>query len=253
VAALSGLMDIMRGSGLGAAVSVSGVGRFDGREMCMVHRMFRREFGLAASVVRQVSCGDSRRAHSVAAHLRFIGTTLHHHHGGEDRYVWPLLERRAPVQASAHVVAVMEQHRRVGVVQAAVDAELPIWSCGPSADSGERLADALERLAVVLAEHMDYEERYVVPLMEAHIGLDEWNEIVQAIREGVQRNPSDMMLVLGMMMYEGEKDVVDNTIANMRPEVRAGIRCTAALAYAEHAQYIHGSATPPTSTQLHRP
>jgi len=252
VAALSGLMDIMRGSGLGAAVSVSGVGRFDGREMCMVHRMFRREFGLAASVVRQVSCGDSRRAHSVAAHLRFIGTTLHHHHGGEDRYVWPLLERRAPVQASAHVVAVMEQHRRVGVVQAAVDAELPIWSCGPSADSGERLADALERLAVVLAEHMDYEERYVVPLMEAHIGLDEWNEIVQAIREGVQRNPSDMMLVLGMMMYEGEKDVVDNTIANMRPEVGAGIRCTAALAYAEHAQYIHGSATPPTSTQLQR-
>src|SRR5262245_35636433 len=106
VAALSGLMDIMRGSGPGGVVSVSGVGRFDGREMCMVHRMFRREFGLAASVVRQVSCGDSRRAHSVAAHLRFIGTALHHHHGGEDRYVWPLLERRAPVQASAHVVAV---------------------------------------------------------------------------------------------------------------------------------------------------
>src|SRR5262245_15210964 len=83
---------------------------FDGREMAMVHRMFRRELLLAGDVVRHVACGDTRRAHMVAAHLRLINSTLHHHHSGEDQYVWPLLERRAPSQVSAYVLCVMAQH-----------------------------------------------------------------------------------------------------------------------------------------------
>ena len=68
--------------------SVSVHGHF-GREMAMVHRMFRREFLLAPEVVQRVGAGDVRRAHTVAGHLRFISATLHHHHSGEDRYIWP--------------------------------------------------------------------------------------------------------------------------------------------------------------------
>src|ERR1700754_4420121 len=79
------------------------------REMAMVHRMFRREFLLAPGMVRRVDVGDAGRAHGVAAHLRFISATLHHHHSSEDRYVWPLLQRRAPAQLTDHVAAVMAQ------------------------------------------------------------------------------------------------------------------------------------------------
>ena len=166
--------------------------------------------------------------------------TLHHHHSSEDRYVWPLLEQRAPAQLSEHVTAAMQQHRHVHAVQAQVDAELPIWSCGASADSRERLAGALERLAGALIEHMDYEERNVVPLMETHIGLEEWDQILQTMTAGQDRNGSDALLVLGMTMYEDDKDIIDHTIGNMPTNVRAGIRGTAALVYAEHAHLIHG-------------
>jgi len=225
---------------------------FFGREMAMVHRMFRREFLLSSGVVRRVDSGDARRAHCVAAHLRFISATLHHHHSSEDRYVWPLLEQRAPAQLSEHVTAAMQQHRHVHAVQAQVDAELPIWSCGASADSRERLAGALERLAGALIEHMDYEERNVVPLMETHIGLEEWDQILQTMTAGQDRNGSDALLVLGMTMYEDDKDIIDHTIGNMPTNVRAGIRGTAALVYAEHAHLIHGTATPPRSTEIRR-
>jgi hypothetical protein len=133
-------------------------------------------------------------------------------------------------------------------VQAEVDAHLAAWSFRATEDSRERLAAALERLAAALIEHMDYEERHIVPAMEPHIGLVEWNQIVQVMTAGL--DPSSALLVLGMSMYEGESDIIDQTIENMPPEMRAGIRGTAALAYAEHAQLIHGSATPPRSTEI---
>jgi hemerythrin-like domain-containing protein len=167
--ALSRLMDTKT---QGEPGSAPGEMQFDGREMAMVHRMFRREFLLASQVVRRVACGDTRRAHTVTAHLRFIGTTLHHHHSGEDSYVWPLLVRRAPSHVSQHLLRVMEQHRQVDAIHAEVDGELPLWSCSATADSRDRLAGALDRLAVALIDHMDYEEMHVVPVMEAHIGLD---------------------------------------------------------------------------------
>jgi len=120
----------------------------------MVHRMFRRELLLSSGVVRRVDSGDARRAHSVAAHLRFISATLHHHHSSEDRYVWPLLKQRAPAQLSEHVTAAMQQHRHVHAVQAQVDAELPIWSCGASADSHKWV---LSRSDCSLARHHAWE------------------------------------------------------------------------------------------------
>ncbi len=225
---------------------------FDGREMAMVHRMFRREFLLAPGVVQRVDETDSRRAHTVAAHLQLISATLHHHDCGEDRYVWPLLQSRAAAQISQHLAAVQEQHRGVETLVAQVDSELPIWSSCPSADSGQRLAAALERLAGALIEHMDYEEHYVVPLMETHIDLDEWNRLVRTMIGGQKRNRGDALSVLGMTMYECEKDLIDNTIARMAPDERAGIRDFAALAYASHAQLIHGTAAPPRSAEIPR-
>ncbi len=221
---------------------------FDGREMTMVHKMFRREFGLAGGVVRRVACGDTARAEAVAWHLRFIGEVLHHHHSGEDHYVWPLLERRAPSQVSSHVQRVTEQHRRVDALHADVDAELPIWGASASAAAGEKLGAALDRLATSLVEHMDYEESHVVPVMEAHIGMAEWNDIVKAMT--AELNPDHAMLILGMSMYEADPDLIERTIGNMPVDMRGGVRCTAALTYAEHAQLIHGTATPPRSAQI---
>jgi hypothetical protein len=149
---------------------------------------------------------------------------------------------------SQHLLRVMEQHRQVDAIHAEVDGELPLWSCSATADSRDRLAGALDRLAVAFIDHMDYEEMHVVPVMEAHIGLEEWNQIVQTMTGGLDGD--NALLILGMSMYEGDSDIIEHTIANMPRELRAGIRGTAALAYAEHAQLIHGSPTPPRSTEI---
>jgi iron-sulfur cluster repair protein YtfE (RIC family) len=216
---------------------------FDGREMAMVHRMFRREFLLAPAVVRQVAGGDAGRAHAVAAHLELIISTLHHHHAGEDEHVWPLLQQRAPVDVSWHVLRVEEQHRQVDTATKKVAESLARWRRDPTADRREQLAVELETLVGFLVDHMDYEETHVVPVMESHIGIDEWNEIVQSMVGDLI--PDQMSLVLGMNMYEGDQDIIDDTIANMPPEAQDMIRSAAVEAYAEHAQRVYGTATPP--------
>ncbi|WP_232004893.1 hypothetical protein [Mycobacterium sp. ACS1612] len=53
-----------------------------------------------------------------------------------------------------------------------------------------------------------------------------------------------------MSMYEADPDLIERTIGNMPVEMRAGLRCSAALAYAEHAQLIHGTVTPPRSAEI---
>ena len=86
--------------------------------MALVPRMFRTWLLLVARVVCQVSDGMPG-VHRVAAHLRFISTTLRHHDCG-GHYCWPWLERRTPVQTAKHGAAVKEQHRRVDAVRAQV-------------------------------------------------------------------------------------------------------------------------------------
>ncbi|MCE7008690.1 hypothetical protein LWC34_38640 [Kibdelosporangium philippinense] len=67
---------------------------FDGREMAMVHRMFRREFLLAAGLVINTTRKD--RAELVADHIASVTTSSHHHHHMEDSRIWPMLEQRCP-------------------------------------------------------------------------------------------------------------------------------------------------------------
>ena len=75
-----------------------GGGFFDGCEMLMVHRAFRREFALAPALVRRVDDGDTLRCRTIAGHLQFTATTLHEHHTFEDRAVWPALWHGSPMR-----------------------------------------------------------------------------------------------------------------------------------------------------------
>jgi len=71
----------------------------DTRDMVLVHRVFRREFGLLPLMVRGVADGDVRAAARVARHAREMTDALHHHHHNEDELLWPRLLERAPLDA----------------------------------------------------------------------------------------------------------------------------------------------------------
>jgi hemerythrin-like domain-containing protein len=221
---------------------------FDGREMLMLHDMFRREFGLMPGVVRGVEPGDRDRAQLISAHLTAVSTVLHHHHHGEDIDVWPLLASRCPAQCAPLVAQMEAQHEEIAKIGTEISGSLSAWLGSAAEPSREALADALDRLLPVLREHLGAEEENVVPLMEQYITKAEWDQIV--VKEAAGADPAAMPLGFGMLMYEADPEVVAAAIASMPEQIRPVIRDLAARAFAARAEQVYGTATPPRSTDL---
>jgi hypothetical protein len=99
-----------------------------------------------------------------------------------------------------------------------------------------------------LKEHLSTEEDRVVPLMEQHITAAEWREFLK--NESAAVGPDHLPLMLGMLMYEGDPESVEQVIATMSADARRDIRQLAAPTFAAHSQRVHGTATPPRSTEL---
>ena len=129
-----------------------------------------------------------------------------------------------------------------------MNAAMACWGVDAAARSREHLAAALDRLQSSLVEHMDFEERCVVPLMERHIRYDEWNRMIAEVATDLA--PDRVPLLFGMNMYEGDPDIVEQVIASMPRGLHVLIRESAEQAYGRHSQLIHGTPTPPRSTEV---
>ncbi|MCW2779189.1 MAG: hemerythrin cation-binding protein [Frankiales bacterium] len=141
----------------------------DTHDMVLVHRVFRRELALLPQLVRSAPDPVRLRAHGE----ELLGF-LHHHHSGEDDLVWPRLRTRVLLQQE--LVDRMEaQHERVAALSE--QAELGFAAWGGDAGRGEALAQVLEQLHAAVVEHLDEEEREVLPLVAGCFTQAEWDEL----------------------------------------------------------------------------
>ncbi|MFD7136365.1 hemerythrin domain-containing protein [Streptomyces sp. NPDC059894] len=167
-------------------------------EMVVVHRVFRRESALLPRLVRAVPDGGTARAAEVAAYLDEYLTGLHHHHTVEDELIWPLLRARAADDGL--IVRMEEQHERIDHSLAAVTEWVPAWGRTADCVAGEELALALDEHRRVLLDHLDDEERLVLPLVAEHLSVAEWDAVGRRGLETVPRNK--LMLALGALLEE---------------------------------------------------
>ncbi|MER5428428.1 hemerythrin domain-containing protein [Streptomyces sp. NPDC002588] len=168
-------------------------------EMVVVHRVFRRESALLPRLVRAVPEGGAARAAQVAAHLREYVGGLHHHHALEDELVWPLLHARA-ARDDELVSRMEEQHRRIDRTLEAVEEWTPAWERAADRIAGEELALALEAHRAALLEHLDDEERLVLPLVAGHLTVAEWDVVGT---RGLERIPKNRLFIaLGAILEE---------------------------------------------------
>ncbi|MFJ4850808.1 MULTISPECIES: hemerythrin domain-containing protein [unclassified Streptomyces] len=213
----------------------------DTRDMYMAHTALRREFILLPGLVRTVAPGDIRRTEVVGAHADLLCRILHTHHEGEDLLLWPKLVERGGAEAAAVVPTMEEQHHAIDTAHQEVTALLGGWRS--TGLRGAELAEALERLASVLLEHMALEEKEILPLAEQHVTAAEWHRLGE---HGMTATPKkDLPLAFGMAMYEGDPEVVKAVLATAPLPVRLIVPALARRRYASHAKAVHGTATPP--------
>lgn len=222
-------------------MSATGNPYADTHAMYIVHNMLRREFGLLPGLVRSVSAKDEERVRIVADHITLLCGFLHHHHSAEDEVLWPLLLARAPKEIDPVVHLVEGHHKNIEALIADVERRLGTWSVSGDNEDGVVLAHILQRLAAALYEHMGLEERLVLPLAERHVFATEWEQMQAQAESAI--TPENGPLVAGMVMYEGGAEILPEemlaVVAEMAPSV-----------YAAYCERVHGTPTPPRSTDL---
>jgi hemerythrin-like domain-containing protein len=211
----------------------------DVRPMIMLHNALRREFHLLPALVRGVPDADAGRARIVAEHIDFLTTILHAHHHGEDVVLWPILLDRGPAEITP-IVHVMERHHdRIDQLSMQIATTLAGWRASAGSAAGESLADSLDRLIVVLEEHLGMEEEHILPVAAKYVTTIEWDQIGKAA--GIEVDPALRPVGLGMIMYEGDPEVVEVDMARMPPDVRELMKKTAPQAYEAHSLRVHGT------------
>jgi hemerythrin-like domain-containing protein len=175
----------------------------DTRDMVLVHRVFRREFGLLPLMVRGVADGDTTSASRVFRHATEMIEALHHHHQNEDELLWPRLLQRAPLDG-AMAERMQAQHNVIGELLARAEAALPAWQRTARAGDRDALAGDLGELHARLEEHLDEEETHILPIVGQTITPTEWDELAE---RGFAAMPKRRALVfLGHILESASPD-----------------------------------------------
>ena len=168
-----------------------------GREMPIIHRIFRRQFAEVRMLVLDVPARDATRVGAVADHLGFLLDALHMHHATEDDLIWPKVSERAGLDAPS-VKRMEEQHQQIDAAVAQVRAALSAWRADPAPAASSALADRLGEFLVVLEGHLDEEEQVVVPLIDRHLTEAEWEEVGE---RGFEKfTPAQRWIATGQMV-----------------------------------------------------
>jgi len=175
-------------------------------EVVLIHRVFRRLFGDAPGLVRDVAPGDVERAVFLARHLHGLTRLLHTHHRVEDDFFWDRMEERAPA-CGLHVSLMRSQHRTVSDQLDVIDSLIDVWATEADVLDAEHLAVALDEVDRTLTQHLADEERAALPVLDAVLSDAEWDEIqAEASKE---RPPLPLFLLLGLILDgipEGERE-----------------------------------------------
>jgi hypothetical protein len=128
-----------------------------------------------------------------------------------------------------------------------IEVALGFWRRSDGAEASGTLAVSVNSLLVPLFEHLAMEEERILPLTQQYLTVPEWEAVGEAAAASLHEN---LPLVLGMIIYEGDPDLIQALLTRLAGSNAPVLRAGATQAFAAHAQSVYGTATPPRSTLL---
>lgn len=173
------------------------------QQMVVIHRVFRREFGLLPALSRGVAPDDLERSKDVADHATGLLRFVHIHHSGEDELLWPVLLDKVAIESDL-IMRMEQQHEHVAALLPHAQQLLPAWAAAPSTERGAELAATFEEIAAVLNEHLGQEETQILPLVETHLTVGEWERLGEHARGHLA--PPELMASLAAIVEEADDE-----------------------------------------------
>jgi Hemerythrin HHE cation binding domain len=207
------------------------------REMIVIHNVFRRIVGDLPGLVRAVAACDTVRAGVLADAYLEVATGLHHHHTNEDELLWPMLLERLQVER-AYVLRAEEQHERVHELLERGNAQVGGFRTDPNPERRDEFAATIEDLNAALCEHMADEERYILPLVEEHLSVAEWERLGERGRASI---PKDRLLIqLGWILDGLSPDERREFLRGMPLVARVMWRLVGRRSFAAEKRTVYG-------------
>jgi hypothetical protein len=137
----------------------------DLRDMYAMHTLFRREFGLAPSLVCDVSEEDADQARAVCEHIDLMLRLLMIHHERQEacrRFHRSGHDQDGHGQTRSVVRLFKGQHAKLHAVYDEIGALMKAWRASASEIDAKSLAIALKRFAFLLNDYMALREEQIL-------------------------------------------------------------------------------------------
>ncbi|WP_273735234.1 hemerythrin domain-containing protein [Mycolicibacterium septicum] len=213
----------------------------DIRDMLVLHAALAREFRLAPAAVARVEPSDRKQARYVDEHLTLICDMLHEHHGGEDEILWPVLRPRLSVDDARLLDKIESQHADINDSIEQVNTLRRRWLDEPSLPQRDALSNELQTLYDLVTEHLEDEERDILPLAEAYMSEREWRAINDA---GLTLSPKMLLLAAGLCCYGTDRELVQVILGVIPAPLRPAVIRIGGFMYARRAARVYGTKRP---------
>jgi len=145
--------------------------------MYVLHHAFRRDLTAFAAAAKDLPLSDRRAWRALARRWELFATALHHHHGGEDSGLWPLLLERADHAGRQVLIAMEAEHSEIDPLLESCAAGLARLAQAPDPDARAALVVRLVAGKESLSRHMAHEERDALPLVQRLMSDAEWHQL----------------------------------------------------------------------------
>jgi hemerythrin-like domain-containing protein len=199
--------------------------------MRALHSALRRDLSRLEAVADQAHPTTPAPQTVLAGWNAFRGQ-LDNHHSAEDDDLWPVLRAHLSDPAQLAVVdAMVEEHRHIPAALANVDAALR---------SGGDLRNRVQQLSTVVRDHLEHEEREVLPLVESHLTRAEWRKFLLTERD--RRAPRERPEFLTWILDDANEEDTAAVLTEMPPPARLAYRWVLRPRYvAQHRWQVQSS------------
>lgn len=121
---------------------------------------------------------------------------LHGHHEHEDSDFFPMIAAASPDQAPL-IEQLEREHAELVALLDEVDAAIGALVASPTADTRERVHDAIAAVRATLVPHLDVEDAQLLPAAARTVDAKEWDDVSERALKSTPK--ADMPIVAGVL------------------------------------------------------
>ena len=152
-------------------------GPVDMTMMYVMHHAFRRDFEHFAAAVPKTPVSDAAAWRALEQRWSLLAQALHHHHHGEDTWLWPALLEKADPEDRETLLAMEAEHEQIDPILTSCAAGFARLAGHADEDARAALAVRLCAAKESLAQHLRHEETEAIAIVQQVMTQEDWEQL----------------------------------------------------------------------------